>query len=118
MPNAPGRHKPGTPNFKPRFEKRWPTAKRYARRVNYVATKQNLPRTAEELDRRFDEGEDVESLGFDLSKAKRPALQIQRTTLDLPAHMLEKLDRQAALRGVTRQSLIKMWLFEKLELYK
>jgi hypothetical protein len=82
------------------------------------ATKQNLPQTAEELDRRFDEGEDVESLGFDLSKAKRPGLKIQRTTLDLPAHMLDKLDRQAALRGVTRQSLIKMWLYEKLELCK
>jgi hypothetical protein len=53
--------------------------------MKQAATKQNLPRTAEELDRRFDEGEDVESLGFNLSKAKRPGLEIRRTTLDLPA---------------------------------
>ena len=72
------------------------------------ATKQNLPQTAQELDRRFDEGEDVESLGFDLSKGKRPGLEIQRTTLDLPAHICTGASwtwRIApALRGVTRQS--------------
>jgi hypothetical protein len=86
--------------------------------MKQAAIKQSLPQTAEELERRFDEGEDMESLGFDLSKAKRPGLEIQRTTLDLPTHMLDKLDRQAALRGVTRQSLIKMWLYEKLESYR
>jgi len=36
--------------------------------------------TAEEADRRFDEGEDVENLGFDLSKARRPGLEIKRIT--------------------------------------
>jgi hypothetical protein len=29
--------------------------------------------------------------------------------------MLKRLDAQAQKRGVTRQSLIKMWLFERLE---
>jgi metal-responsive CopG/Arc/MetJ family transcriptional regulator len=52
---------------------------------------------------------------LDYSKATRPGLEMKRVTVDLPAHMLEKLDYQAGLRGVTRQSLIKMWLYEKLE---
>jgi hypothetical protein len=69
--------------------------------------------TAEEFDRRFDEGEDI-SQYIDWSKASRPGLEIKRMSLDLPAHMLEKLDRESALRGVTRQSLVKMWLYEKL----
>jgi hypothetical protein len=69
--------------------------------------------TAEEFDRRFDEGEDI-SRYIDWSKATRPGLEIKRMSLDLPAHMLEKLDRESALRGVTRQSLVKMWLYEKL----
>jgi hypothetical protein len=53
---------------------------------------------------------------LDYSKARRPGLEIKRMSLDLPAHMLEKLDRKSALRGVTRQSLVKMWLYEKLTL--
>jgi hypothetical protein len=72
------------------------------------------PITIEEFDRRFDAGEDISDY-IDWSKATRPGLEIKRTTIDFPAHMLAKLDRQSALRGVTRQSLIKMWLYEKLE---
>ena len=52
---------------------------------------------------------------LDLSTAHRPGLEPRRINIDLPDHMLAKLDKQAALRGVTRQSLIKMWLFERLE---
>jgi hypothetical protein len=70
---------------------------------------------AEEFDRKFDSGEDVSEY-LDYSKATRPGLEIKRMSLDLPAHMLEKLDRESALRGVTRQSLVKMWLYEKLKL--
>jgi predicted DNA binding CopG/RHH family protein len=44
----------------------------------------------------------------------RPGLEIKRLNLDLPEHMLAKLDKEAALRGITRQSLIKVWLYEKL----
>ena len=80
-------------------------------------TTQTKSLTAEELDVKFDAGEDI-SEHLDYSKATRPGLEIKRATVDLPAHMLEKLDHQAALRGVTRQSLIKMWLYEKLETNK
>jgi hypothetical protein len=71
--------------------------------------------TAEEADRRFDDGEDVESLGFDLSKARRPGLEIRRITVDLPAPFLDRLDHWAAVRGLTRQALIKSWLYDRLE---
>ncbi len=73
-----------------------------------------LPKTAEELDRRFDAGEDLESLGFDLSKATRPGLETKRINIDLPTDFLEALDEEAARRGITRQSLIKVWLYERL----
>jgi predicted DNA binding CopG/RHH family protein len=72
-------------------------------------------KTAEEFDRRFDQGEDI----FDLADIKpedikRPGLTYQRINIDVPAPMLERLDNQAAIRGITRQSLIKTWLYERL----
>jgi len=70
--------------------------------------------TAEELDEKFDAGENI-SEHLDYSKATRPGLEIKRTSVDFPSDMLKELDHQAALRGVTRQSLVKMWLYEKLE---
>ena len=70
--------------------------------------------TAEELDKKFDSGADIIE-HLDLSTVHRPGLEPRRINIDLPDHMLAKLDKQAALRGVTRQSLIKMWLFERLE---
>jgi hypothetical protein len=74
-----------------------------------------LPDTVKEFDRRFDAGEDLEDLGIDLSKATRPGLEIKRVNIDLPAHFLAKLDHCAALRGLTRQALIKSWLYDRLE---
>ena len=73
------------------------------------------PKTAKEFDERFDAGEDLESLGVDLSKVSRPDLESQRISLDLPLWLLRKIDDQAQLRGVTRQSLIKTWLFDRIE---
>jgi hypothetical protein len=69
---------------------------------------------ASELDRRFDEGEDV-SAEFDWSKARRPNLDAKRVNVDFPTWMVESLDREARKLGVTRQSLIKLWLADKLE---
>lgn len=70
--------------------------------------------TTEELDRRFDEGEDVLQY-FDLSSAHRPGLEARRVNVDFPDWMVRSLDRQAQKRGVTRQALIKMWLADRLE---
>jgi uncharacterized DUF497 family protein len=70
--------------------------------------------SAEELDRKFDDGENV-SEHFDWKNATRPNLEIKRVNIDLPNHFLIRLDRESALRGITRQSLIKVWLYERLE---
>jgi hypothetical protein len=70
--------------------------------------------TAEELDEKFDNGEDVSEY-FDWSKARRPNLEARRVNVDFPAWMVERLDREAGRLGVTRQSVIKMWIAERLK---
>lgn len=69
---------------------------------------------AEEFDRRFDAGEDVSS-DLDLAKGRRPALESRRVNVDFPSWMVDALDREAKRLGVTRQSVIKMWLADRLE---
>lgn len=73
-----------------------------------------LPLTAEEFDRRFDEGESIFELGVDPTTIRRPGLEPKRFNVDIPAHVLEKLDNAAQLRGVTRQALVKTWLYDRL----
>jgi hypothetical protein len=69
---------------------------------------------AEELDRRFDAGEDKAD-NLDWPKARRPRLEAKRVNVDFPQWMLDRLDREAKRRGVTRQALIKMWLADRLD---
>lgn len=73
--------------------------------------------SAEELDRRFDDGEDV-SAYFDWSAATQPGLERRRVNLDFPDWMVRSLDAQAQRRGVTRQALIKMWIADRVEAAK
>lgn len=69
---------------------------------------------AKEFDARFDKGEKITHL-LDRTKAKRPAADQRRVNVDFPAWMVESLDQEARRLGVTRQSVIKMWLAEKLK---
>jgi hypothetical protein len=69
---------------------------------------------AEEFDERFDRGEDVTS-ALDLDAARRPGYEQRRVNVDFPAWMVESLDREAKRLGVTRQSIIKVWIAERLE---
>jgi hypothetical protein len=69
---------------------------------------------AEEFDRRFDAGEDITS-DLDLDGLRRPALEQRRVNVDFPSWMIESLDREARRLGVTRQSVIKVWIAERLE---
>lgn len=69
---------------------------------------------ANEFDREFDKGEDVTS-DLDLSKARRPAQEQRRVNVDFPVWMIEALDREARRLGITRQSIIKVWISERLE---
>lgn len=71
---------------------------------------------ASEFDKIFDEGkEDVLHL-LDMKTARRPGLEARRVNVDFPDWMVKKLDHEARRLGVTRQSLIKLWLADKLEL--
>jgi hypothetical protein len=64
---------------------------------------------------RFDAGESLESLGFDLDKAVIEEPRVKRVNVDFPDQVVAKLDRHAASMGITRQSLIKVWIFERLK---
>lgn len=69
--------------------------------------------TTEEFDAKFDNGEDI-SAHVDWSKARRPNQEARRVNVDFPAWVVEGLDREARHLGVTRQSVIKMWIAERL----
>jgi hypothetical protein len=69
---------------------------------------------AETFDKQFDEGADI-TASLDLSRAKRVLLEQKRVNVDFPTWMIDSLDREAGRLGVTRQSIIKVWLAERLE---
>ncbi len=69
---------------------------------------------ASEFDKKFDNNENIVA-ELDLGRARRPGEEIKRINLDFPAWMLASLDREARRLGVTRQSVIKMWLAERLD---
>ncbi|HXV01715.1 MAG TPA: hypothetical protein VG166_14575 [Caulobacteraceae bacterium] len=68
---------------------------------------------AREFDAAFDAGDDV-GAEVDWSHAVRPNLEARRVNVDFPAWVVEGLDRHARRLGVTRQSLIKLWIAERL----
>ena len=69
---------------------------------------------AEEFDRKFENGEDITEF-LDLSKVVRPGQEQKRVNVDFPIWMIQQLDKEARKIGVTRQSIIKMWLAERLK---
>jgi hypothetical protein len=66
------------------------------------------------LERKFDAGEDI-SKYLDLSKIRRPGQAQKRVNVDFPVWMVRRLDRVAKRLGVPRQSIIKVWVAERLE---
>jgi hypothetical protein len=69
---------------------------------------------ASDFDKKFDAGEDVTS-EMDITKARRLNQEPKRINVDFPTWMIESLDREAKRLGVTRQSIIKVWIAEMLE---
>jgi hypothetical protein len=69
---------------------------------------------AREFDKKFDAGKDVMS-DLDVSSARRPLQEARRVNVDFPSWMVDSLDREAERLGVTRQSVIKVWIAERLE---
>jgi hypothetical protein len=69
---------------------------------------------AKKFEQQFDEGVDI-TASLDLTKAKRVLQEQKRVNVDFPTWMIDSLDREASKMGVTRQSVIKVWLAERLE---
>lgn len=67
---------------------------------------------AKDFDEAFDHGEDVTKY-LDKSKARRVNAQLKRVNIDFPVWVIESLDKEARRLGITRQSLVKMWIAEK-----
>jgi len=70
---------------------------------------------AEEFDRKHDSDNDDIVGDLDLSTARRPNQSQRRVNVDFPIWMIDSLDKEARRLGVTRQSVIKMWLSERLD---
>ena len=70
---------------------------------------------ANDFDEKFDAGEEDIIDQLDLSSAQRVNQQQKRVNVDFPIWMIESLDKEASRLGVTRQSIIKVWLAERLE---
>ena len=73
---------------------------------------------AKDFDKKFDDNTADVVDQLDLSTLKRPTREQRRVNVDFPTWMIESLDREAGKLGVTRQSIIKVWLAERLEAVK
>ena len=69
---------------------------------------------AKELDKKFDEGKSIVE-HLDLSQARRPDQEQKRVNVDFPIWMIRSLDKEAKRLGVPRQSIIKIWIAERLQ---
>lgn len=70
---------------------------------------------AKEFDKKFDDNKNDIIDDLDLSTLKRPNQKQKRVNVDFPLWVIEALDNEASRVGVTRQSIIKLWLVERLE---
>lgn len=70
---------------------------------------------AKGFDKKFDDNKSEIIGDLDLSARKRPNQTQKRVNVDFPTWMIESLDKEASRLGVTRQSIIKVWLAERLE---
>ncbi|WP_461834292.1 type II toxin-antitoxin system BrnA family antitoxin [Desulfothermus sp.] len=69
--------------------------------------------TAEEFDKKFDNGEDILEY-LDMTQAHRPGLELKRINVEFPLWMIKCLDKEAKRLGVSRESIIKIWIAERL----
>ncbi len=70
---------------------------------------------AKDFEKKFEDGQEDIVDDLDLSSARRVNQEQKRINVDFPAWVVESLDREAARIGVTRQSIIKVWLVERLQ---
>lgn len=70
--------------------------------------------TAAEFEKKFDDNENLIEF-LDLEKKTRPGQKPRRVSVDFPEWMVQELDKVARNLGVTRQSVIKVFISEKLK---
>lgn len=75
---------------------------------------------AKEFDKKFDNGEDItEYLDFSksvkLNEFEKKVNKTKKINVDFPENILLLLDQEAKKIGVTRQSIIKVWITERLK---
>jgi hypothetical protein len=77
--------------------------------------KKTTAKTAEEFDRRFDEGEDITDI-IDISKAAitRGGKKV-RLTIDVSSSLVKEIDDIRMRIGVDRGALVKIWLYERIK---
>jgi hypothetical protein len=73
---------------------------------------------AQEFDQKFDAGDEDITSELDLEQAVRVNRQQKRVNVDFPVWMIDSLDKEAKRLGVSRQSIIKVWLAERLQQQK
>ena len=76
--------------------------------------------TAEEFDTKFNNGEDIDeyldfSTAIRLKDMKKVKTETKKVNVDFPEWVIESLDKEAKRIGVTRQSIIKVWIAERLK---
>ena len=69
---------------------------------------------AKDFDKAFNDGEDITS-ALDKGRARRLNQDQRRVNVDFPQWMVDSLDKQARRLGVTRQSIIKLFIAEHLK---
>jgi hypothetical protein len=70
--------------------------------------------TAKDFEQRFDEGEDITPY-IDRATIRRPGIEARRVNVDFPEWVICTLDAQSKRIGVSRQSLIKLWISERIQ---
>ncbi|MBZ0256348.1 BrnA antitoxin family protein [bacterium] len=69
---------------------------------------------ARDVEKQFNEGRSIRK-HLSVSEAKRPNQEQKRVNVDFPIWMIQQLDQEAKRLGVPRQSIIKIWIAERLE---
>ena len=70
---------------------------------------------SKDFDKKFDDNKIDIIDDLDLTSLRRPNQKQKRVNVDFPAWIVDSLDKEANRMGVTRQSVIKIWLAERLE---
>jgi hypothetical protein len=70
--------------------------------------------SAVEFDEKFEKKENLVPY-LQTDKITKPGLKSRRVSVDFPEWMVQELDRAAQKLGITRQSLIKVFISDKLK---